>query len=457
VNRNITLVNQRTEDLFGYDRSDLLGHPIEMLVPERFREKHPVFVQSFFSAPRARAMGAGRELFGRRKDGTEIPIEIGLNPIETPEGFFTLASIIDISERKRAEAAHERLAAIVEYSEDAIISKAPDGKIVSWNHGAEQLFGYGVEEVMGKHVLFLVPERLLDEERRLYDQIQRDERLNHFETVRRRKDGSEVDVSVRVSHIRNSAGDVVGESSIMRDITELKRRDAELQRSNAELEQFAYVASHDLQEPLRMVANYTELLAQRYRGRLDEKADKYIHYASDGARRMQRLVADLLAYSRVGSQGKPMVPVDSNAVLDGVVDSIQTLIRSTEARVEYDALPVVLADEVQLRQLFQNLLSNAIKFRSESVPHVKIKAENVNGRWLFSVADNGIGLDMQHAARIFQMFQRLHELGRYEGSGIGLAIAKRIVERHGGAIWVESQLGAGTTFSFYLKRVARGD
>jgi len=457
VARNITLVNQRTEDLFGYDRNDLLGHPIETLVPERFRDRHPGFVQAFSADPKARPMGAGRELFGRRRDGTEIPIEIGLNPIETPEGFFTLASIIDISERKRADAAHERLAAIVEYSEDAIISKAPDGKIVSWNHGAEQLFGYSAEEALGQPVFMLVPVRLVDEEHRLLDQIQRDERVNHFETIRRRKDGSEVDVSVRLSPIRNAAGEVIGESGIMRDITELKQRDAELQRSNAELEQFAYVASHDLQEPLRMVANYTELLAQRYRGKLDEKADKYIHYASDGARRMQRLVADLLAYSRVGSQGKSLVPVDSGAVLGSVLESLQSLVRNAGARVEYDALPVVLADDVQLRQLFQNLISNAIKFRAEAAPHVVVKAAGAGDRWQFSVSDNGIGMDMQHAPRIFQMFQRLHELGRYEGSGIGLAIAKRIVERHGGSIWVDSLLGRGTTFFFSLKRVPKGE
>jgi PAS domain S-box-containing protein len=455
--RRITLVNQRTEDLFGYDRTDLLGQPIELLVPQRFREEHPAHVGAFFSAPRARAMGAGRELFGRRQDGTEVPIEIGLNPIETPEGLFTLASIIDISERRRAEAAHERLAAIVEYSDDAIISKAPDGTIVSWNHGAEQLFGYAAEEALGQPVFMLVPDRLRNEEGKLLDQIQRDERLNHFETIRRRKDGSELDVSVRLSPIKNNAGEVIGESSIMRDITELKRRDTELQRSNAELEQFAYVASHDLQEPLRMVANYTELLAQRYRGKLDEKADKYIHYASDGARRMQRLVADLLEYSRVGSQGKSLLPVDANAVLVSVLDSLQALIGGANATVEHGALPLVLADEVQLRQVFQNLISNAIKFRSAAAPHVTVKATAASGRWLFSVADNGIGLDMKHAARIFQMFQRLHELGRYEGSGIGLAIAKRIVERHGGSIWVESQIGAGTTFCFSLKCVPKSE
>ncbi|MBV8665535.1 MAG: PAS domain S-box protein [Burkholderiaceae bacterium] len=449
--RGIILVNRKTEDLFGYSREELLGKPIEMLVPQRYRQEHPAHVGAFFSQPKARAMGLGRELYGCRKDGTEVPVEIGLNPIETPEGACTLASIIDISERKRAEAAHERLAAIVEYSEDAIIGKGLDGMIVSWNRGAEQLFGYTSEEAIGKPVLMLVPERLLEQESRLLEKIQRDERVNHFETMRRRKDGSEVDVSVRLSPICNSSGEIIGESSITRDITELKRRDAELQRSNAELEQFAYVASHDLQEPLRMVANYTELLAQKYQGKLDEKADKYIHYAVDGAHRMQRLVADLLSYSRVGSQGKVLSPVSANQVMIGVLEGLQRLIRETGASIECDALPMVMADEGQLRQLFQNLISNAIKFRSEAPPHVVVAAVRKGGYWEFCFTDNGIGLEIQHAGRIFQMFQRLHELGKYEGSGIGLAIAKRIVERHGGTIWVESTLGVGSTFSFTLK------
>lgn len=455
--RRITLVNRKAVDLFGYDREELIGQSIERLVPERFREAHPGHVHNFLANPKARAMGAGRELYGQRKDGSEVPIEIGLNPIEMPDGsgLFTLASIIDITERKRSESAHQRLAAIVESSEDAIVSKALDGTITSWNRGAELLFGYTAVEAIGKSIMMLVPERLLDEEERTMEAIRRHERLDHFETLRRRKDGSEVDVSVRISPVLNSTGEVVGESKIARDITELKLRDAELQRSNAELEQFAYVASHDLQEPLRMVANYTELLAQRYRGKLDEKGDKYIHYASDGARRMQRLVADLLAYSRVGSQGKPLLPVNAGKVLDSVVESIHPLIRDTGASIEYGALPWVMADELQLGQLFQNLIGNAIKFRSEAPPRVQIGSELQGSRWLFSVTDNGIGLDVRFADRIFQMFQRLHAVGKFEGSGIGLAIAKRIVERHNGHIWVESEPGKGTTFRFTLRGISK--
>jgi signal transduction histidine kinase len=229
----------------------------------------------------------------------------------------------------------------------------------------------------------------------------------------------------------------------------------DLRRSNAELEQFAYVASHDLQEPLRMVASYTELLGQRYKGKLDDKADKYIHYAVDGAKRMQRLVADLLAYSRVGSQGKPMVPVDCNAVLSYVLTVLAEPIRQADAVVDVGSLPIVQGDEGQIGQLFQNLIGNALKFRGSDPPRIAVEARLHRGRWLFSVTDNGIGIDMQHADRIFEMFQRLHERGKYEGSGVGLAIAKRIVERHGGRIWLDSRPGEGTTFYFTLLSVAR--
>lgn len=206
-----------------------------------------------------------------------------------------------------------------------------------------------------------------------------------------------------------------------------------------------------------MVANFTELLAERYRGRLDERADKYIHFAVDGARRMQRLVADLLAYSRVDSQGKQLGPVSSEASLMRVLRTLQPLIVQSGATVEHHSLPTVWADEVQLDQLFQNLIGNALKFRTELPPRVAVEAVLDGKHWRFSVADNGIGIDMKYANRIFQMFQRLHEVGRYEGSGIGLAISKRIVERHGGRIWFDSTPRAGSTFYFSLQAAAGGE
>lgn len=450
--REITLVNREAEKLFGYQREELLGKTIELLVPPRHHGVHPGFIDGFLSEPKSRAMGAGRELFALHKDGHEVPVEIGLNPLDTSDGLSTLAAIVDITGRRQAELARQHLAALVESSADAIISKNRDGEIVNWNDGATRIFGYSAEEAVGRPITMLVPERFWEQERSSLERVRRNERIAHFRTARRHKDGTEIPVSVTLSPVRLN-GETVGVSSIARDVTELVRHEAELERSNAELEQFAYIASHDLQEPLRVVANYTELLAERYEGKLDERADKYIHYATEGARRMQQLVSDLLAYSRVGSQGKPLTAVSLTEVVREATAGLSTLVAECEAAIEYDTLPTVWGDFGQLGQVFQNLLGNALKFRSSQAPVVRIDARRQADRWLISVSDNGIGLDMRYAERIFQMFQRLHERGKYQGSGIGLAISKRIVERHGGQIWVESELGKGATFSFTLALV----
>jgi signal transduction histidine kinase len=226
----------------------------------------------------------------------------------------------------------------------------------------------------------------------------------------------------------------------------------ELQRSNAELEQFAYIASHDLQEPLRMVASYTELLGEQYRGKLDDKADKYIGYAVDGARRMQLLIRALLDFARVSSQAKPLQLTDSTNSLTAVLAVMRTAIANSKAEIVKGELPTIMVDAQQLEQVFQNLIANALKFRGERSPRVEIQAEISGGMWQFSVADNGIGIDKENAGRLFQMFQRLHTRDEYEGTGIGLAISKRIVERHGGRIWFDSVPGEGTTFRFTIPK-----
>jgi signal transduction histidine kinase/ligand-binding sensor protein len=246
---------------------------------------------------------------------------------------------------------------------------------------------------------------------------------------------------------------------IATDITKLKAlekgledKNDQLERSNKELEQFAYVASHDLQEPLRMVASYTELLEERYKGRLDEKADKYIGYAVEGAKRMQGLINDLLVLSRVNTRGKPFEAVNCNDLVEKVLHGLSSTINEKQARIRVDhPLPTVTGDEGQLFQLFQNLISNAVKFHGTENPVVKISARQDNSEWIFSFHDNGIGIDPQFFDRIFVIFQRLHERGAYQGTGIGLSIAKKIVERHGGRIRVESEPGTGSTFYFSLQ------
>lgn len=240
------------------------------------------------------------------------------------------------------------------------------------------------------------------------------------------------------------------EAKVQERTSELNETNANLLHSNRELEQFAYVASHDLQEPLRAVNSYAQLIVRKYQGNLDAKADKYLGYIMDGATRMQQLIDDLLSFSRVGTQGKPLKPTDGEAVLSQVLDNLQIAIAQSHAVVTHDPLPTIMGDEIQLIQLLQNLISNAIKFRREEPPKVHVSAEHRENEWIFSVRDNGIGMEPEYFDRIFMIFQRLHSRSEYPGTGIGLAVCKKIVERHRGRIWLESTPGVGTSFYFTI-------
>jgi chemotaxis family two-component system sensor kinase Cph1 len=348
------------------------------------------------------------------------------------------------------------LAKSFENNVEGIVITDQRGKILHANKGVGAVLGYAPAEITGKNLASLQPE----EHREQYGEIRRkviEAGQWQGETWQRRKSGELFPAWTNISVVHDENREISHFVVEFSDITEFRRaqetlaqRTDELARSNKELEQFAYVASHDLQEPLRMVASYTQLLARRYKGKLDADADEFIGYAVDGATRMQTLINDLLKFSRVGTKGKPFAPLDCNVALERAKANLRLAIEESGAVVTHDPLPTLLGDDLQWVQLLQNLLGNAIKFRGDQPPRVHVSAAAADGEWVFEVKDDGIGIAPEFAERIFIIFQRLHTKEQYPGTGIGLAICKKIVERHGGRITVESQPGQGATFRFTI-------
>lgn len=332
------------------------------------------------------------------------------------------------------------------------LARLSDGRLLDFNEAFVQVFGLAREDAIGKTSVELGitnPET----RKRIIDEVREKGAAHNVELPYTNRKGEKRDLLISVESI--VIRDELCSLSVIIDVSDQKQAEKQLletnqvlTKSNRELEQFAYVASHDLQEPLRMVSSYMQLLEARYKDRLDKDAQEFIGYAVDGAVRMQRLIQDLLAFSRVGTRGKEPEAVDSGAALTDALQNLKVSIQNEKAIIVFDNLPFVMADRNQLSQVFQNLISNAIKFRSRKKPHITVGAQKSDGFVEFKVADNGIGFDPKHSERIFVIFQRLNPREQYEGTGIGLAICKKIVERHGGRIWVESELGKGTSFYF---------
>jgi PAS domain S-box-containing protein len=361
-------------------------------------------------------------------------------------------------EERTAElsASEERYRILSETSPDMIFTIDRDDQVQYVNTPAARQFGKTPEQVIGKPLAELFPPSMVASQQIAIQQVLRTgEPLSSERQIA--FPGGQLWLDTQLVPLRNGAGEVSAVMGVSRDITDRKQAEEKLQkllddlaRSNAELERFAYVASHDLQEPLRMVTSYLQLLEQRYKDKLDGDALEFINYAVDGSNRMKTLISDLLAYSRVGTRGKEFTLTDCEEVITRVLTNLQVSNEENKAKVTHDPLPRVMADDAQLESLFQNLIGNAIKFRSKKTPKIHVGVEQKGREWVFSVRDNGIGIDPQYFERIFIIFQRLHNRKEYPGTGIGLAISKRIVERHGGRIWIESQPGKGSTFFFTL-------
>ena len=343
---HIFLVNKQTEKLFGYRREELFNKSIEILIPQRYRDKHTGYREDYTASPKVRAMGIGLDLYGLKKNGEEIPIEVSLSPLEMSEGKFIASTIRDFSEQK---------------------------KIAS--------------EIKTANA-----------------------RLNQYAK--------------------------------------------ELERSNVELKQFAYVVSHDLQAPLRNISGFVQLLKRTYEGQIDEQADSWIERTVNNTKRMQTIINDILSYSRVDSRARPFENVDLNKIFDEVLIILESSISDAKAVVTKDKLPVIWGDSSQLIQIFQNIIGNGIKYNKSEFPSVHVTSKEENKHFTILISDNGIGIDSQYYERIFEIFQRLHTYKDYPGTGIGLAICRRIVERHGGEIWIESEMGKGSKFYFTIKKVS---
>ncbi|MGF7117608.1 PAS domain S-box protein [Methanobacterium oryzae] len=574
----ITDVNRATEDVTGFNRYDLIGTYFSnyFTEPKKAREGYQkVFRKGFVQDYPLEIL---------HKEGHKTPVLYNASVYRDEFGkvIGVFAAARDITERKKAEEEIRRLANIVESSDDAIIGKSLDGVIISWNKGAEQMYGYTYEEVKGKNVSILAPLKLKNEMNRLIKKIKQGEKVSHYETVRLRKDMTEIELSLTLSPIFDTSRKLIGVSTIARDITERKKSEEELRlsniynrslieasldplvtigpdgkitdvnasteaitgysrheligtdfsdyftetekaregykqvfregevrdyeleirhknghltpvlynasaytdesgkvigifaaarditgikqaeyklkiiidelkRSNKELQSFAFITSHDLQEPLKTIGNFAGLLKRRYNGRLDNDADEFIDYMVSGALRMQDMIRGLLKYSRVGTRGDEFKEFSAEKALNNALYSLQSSIEECNAEVTYDQLPSVFADESQIIEVFQNLMDNSLKFHREGIPpKIHVSAKRKGNEYVFSIQDNGIGIEKQYTERIFEVFKRLHPIGEYEGVGIGLAIVKRIMERHDGYIWVESELGKSSVFYFTI-------
>jgi PAS domain S-box-containing protein len=578
---SIQLVNRQAESIFGYTREELLGQRVELLIPHRFQSAHAGHRDQYFHAPKVRQMGSGLELFGVRKNGEEFPVEISLSPLDTEDGVLISAAVRDISDRRELEKHNNQLAAIVESSDDAIISKTLDSVIVSWNNGAQRLFGYTAEEIIGKKMTLLIPADLQSEEHTIIDSVLQGVAIHHYETRRLHKNQALIDVSITISPIRSRDGKIIGASVIARDISDKKRTERELHAAlassrdlydnapcgylsvdstlylssinmtllnwlgytadevigklryedllsdesrqiflasfeedfeqykkhgyvnnlefefkrkngtvfpcivnslavfdddgnfkssrttvfdntarkvaetkvlqlNKELEAFTYSVSHDLRAPLRSIDGYARILEEDHAPQLDEEARAVLSTITRNAVKMGKLIDDLLELSRTGRIELSASAINMNEMVENIIAELKQQGRYTTQVVMHELLPA-RGDVNMLRQVWINYLSNALKYSSkEGEAMVEVGSYRADGEIHYYVKDNGVGFDPQYINKLFGVFQRLHRAQDFEGTGVGLAIVRRIIDRHGGRTWASGAVGKGSTFYFSL-------
>lgn len=490
----ITSWNPAAEKIFGYTAEEMIGQPITRIIPPDRQNEEPAIMERI-------QKGEVVDHFETRriaKDGKLLDISLTVSPVRDREGRIIGASKIarDIVRTTRSGELNSRLAAIVQFSEDAIISKTLDGIVMSWNPAAERIFGYSAVEMIGQSITRIIPTDRLNEEPEILKLIQRGEMVDHFETVRRTKTGNLIDISLTISPVKDDEGKIVGASKIARDITKskmaeallrqhsvtlenaVKERTAELQQANQslaeknlelekinkELESFTYISSHDMQEPLRKIQTFTDRLLEKEFRNLSDTGKEYFHRMRESAARMQNLILDLLAFSRLSTSEGKLEVCDVKNITEDIKREIREAIEEKRAIVDSGEKCRIMVVPFQFRQLIYNLISNALKFSKPGItPHITVHSRIVNGGEFMepklpdgkdyshiSISDNGIGFEPRYRDKIFEVFQKLHGKEEYPGTGIGLAIVKKVVDNHHGIITVKSELGKGSTFNIYI-------
>ena len=455
----IAFVNSYTEKLFQYERSEIIGQSIEILIPSRFKKNHSSYMGSFFSNPNSRMMGVGRELFAIKKDKSEFPVEIGLNPIVTVDGNLVLASIIDISERKKAEDLFRK---VVESAPNAMILVNDKGIIKFINSQTEKLFKYRRDELLGNRIEQLIPKESRANHPTYREEFSKNPEVRSMGAGRDLygldRDNNKFPVEIGLNPLETSEGKMVLASVI--DITDRKKSENELlthtqkiENKNKELEQFTYIASHDLQEPLKSISSLTALLKNELEGKLSPDISNTLNFLEESTDRIKVLITALLDYGRIGSK-LILETIDCQQVYESVCEDLYYSIQNTNARfIVPEQLPIIIGYKDEIILLFNNLISNAIKFaRDETPPLIKITYRKKDNGWEFCISDNGIGFNMRYANKIFAFFQQLHPKNTYSGIGIGLSCSKKIVELHEGQIWAESKENEGSLFYFTLQK-----